>query len=61
MTDWQEAVATVMGAVPSSPVEKRRAFKLLHDTGIGYKIGGKIADAVREIAASEGWEEHERA
>lgn len=57
MTDWQRAVAVVMGATPSSTVEKRQAFKLLHDTGIGYRIGGKVADSLREVAASEGWEE----
>ena len=56
MTDWQEAVTVVMGAKPSSTVEKRQAFKLLHETGIAYRIGGKIADSTREIAASEGWE-----
>jgi hypothetical protein len=56
MIDWQRAVGVVMGAIPSSTVEKKKAFKLLHDTGIGYKIGGKIADTTRTIAASEGWE-----
>lgn len=59
MTDWQHAVAVVMGAIPSSPVQKRQAFRLLFETGIADKLGGKIADATREIAASEGWE-HER-
>jgi ABC-type tungstate transport system substrate-binding protein len=59
MIEWQHAVAVVMGAVPSSPVQKREAFRLLHSTGIAYSIGGKIADATREIAASEGWEKND--
>lgn len=52
MTDWQDAVAKVIGAKRCSTTERTRAFQLLHDTGIGYRIGGKVEDALRHMVAS---------
>lgn len=53
MIEWQDAVAKVMGAIKCSPTERRRAFQYLHDSGIAYKIGGKIADATRAMISEE--------
>jgi hypothetical protein len=49
---WQDAVAKAMGATRCSPTERRRAFQTLHDTGIGYKLPGHIADTLRAMVAS---------
>lgn len=49
---WQEAVAKAMGAKKCSPVERVRSFQMLHDTGIGYSLGGQIADTLRHMVAS---------
>lgn len=53
MTQWQDALAKVMGAIKCSPTERRRAFEYLHETGIAYKIGGKVADATRAMMGEE--------
>lgn len=49
MIRWQEAVGQAMGAIPCSPVERRKAFQYLHDSGIGYKLEGKIADTLKAM------------
>lgn len=59
MTDWQDAVAKVIGAKRCSMTERRRAFQLLHDTGIGYRIGGKVEDTLRHMVASGEIEEEQ--
>lgn len=52
MMEWQQAVGKAMGAIPCSPTERQRAYQYLHDTGIGYTLGGKIADTLKHLVAS---------
>lgn len=49
---WQDEVAKAMGAIPCSPTERRRAYEYLHRTGIAERIGGGLAQTVRELVAS---------
>lgn len=50
--DWRKAVSVASGAIPSSPTEKQEAYQTLCDTGLGYRLGGKIADTLRFLVAS---------
>lgn len=49
---WQEEVAKAMGAIKCSPTERRRAYEYLHRTGIAERIGGGLAETVRELVES---------
>lgn len=49
---WQDEVAKAMGAIKCSPTERRRALAYLHRTGIAERIGGGLAQTVRELVAS---------
>lgn len=49
---WQDEVAKAMGAIKCSPTQRRRAYEYLHRTGIAEKIGGGLAETVRELVAS---------
>lgn len=51
MMEWQSALCKAMGAIKCSPPERQRAFQYLHDTGIGYKLPGHIADTLRHMVA----------
>lgn len=50
--NWQDALAMVIGAQKCSPVERKRAFNLLHTTGIGYKLPGHISETLTAMVAS---------
>lgn len=50
--EWQDAVAVAMGAKKANTVERRKAWQMLHDTGIGYKLGNGLADIIRNAVAT---------
>ena len=50
--NWQDAVAKAIGATKCSPTERQRAFQMLHDTGIGYRLPGHISDTLRSMVAA---------
>ena len=50
--NWQDALAMAMGAIRCSPTERRRAFQLLHDTGVGYQLPGHISETLTMMVAS---------
>lgn len=52
MMKWQDALAIALGAEKASPVERQRAFQMLHDTGIGYNLGDNLAETLRHMVAS---------
>lgn len=47
--DWQDAMSKVCGGTPCSTVDKQRAFQLLHDSGMGYRLGGHISETLRHM------------
>ncbi len=57
--EWQDALAKAIGATKCSPPERKRAFQMLHDTGIGYKLPGHISDTLTAMVASGEIEEEE--
>lgn len=43
------AIAVASGLVRASSTEVRRAFQMLHDTGVAYRLPGHIAETTRRM------------
>lgn len=54
MTDRMSArvaIDTANGTTPSTADRKREAWQYLHDTRLGYNLGGHYADTLRSMIA----------